>query len=141
MDYQIDWNNTICIHRVIKPKRKKVDQIYRMVTRDKYERIKDEAEKPEIIAKEELKNHEALIIELNQKDTFDYATLEESRTPKIGLVDVKIDETRQEMTGIQVLMRVGSYPGMFKEYTFSMSNYGKLWRAWTQYPTESQVWE
>ena len=136
MDYQIDWSRTICIKEEFKPKQKEADRIYGMIRREQYKRAKKGEDKPEIIEKEELKNHKGLIIETHHYD------LEGCEwNAKIGLIDVKVDETRQEVTGIQVLMKVGSYPGIFKKLTFRMGNYGKLWRAWTQYPKESPAWD
>lgn len=136
MDYQIDWDHTICISEEIKPKQKEVHRLYEMIRREHYERNKKGADEPKIIKKEELKNYKVLIIETRHYDLEGYEW-----TAKMGLNDVRVDETRQEVTGIQALMRVGHYPGIFKKFTFRMSNYGKLWRAWTQYPTESPAWD
>ena len=136
MDWQIDWNRTICIREQFEPNKKEEEQIYKKIGKMKREMNERGDEQPEIIAEENLKNYAALIIETKQYDIDG-----EEFCPKMGLVDVKVDETRKELSGTRVLMKVGTHPALYERITFRLSNYGKLYRAWTKYPTERKGWE
>ena len=136
MDWQIDWSKTICRREQLIPNKKEEEQLYKKIGEMKREMNERGDEQPEIIAEENLKNYTGLIIETKQYDIDG----EEFYT-KMGLVNVKVDETRKELSGTRVLMKVGTHPALYERMTFRLSNYGKNYRAWTKYPTERKDWD
>ena len=139
MDYQIDWDNIICVHEVIKPKRKEQDELFAMVRNMKMETY-GKAEKPEIVTEDELKSKKWAIVEIKQEDPWLDSYVETGRPVLIGLVDVKVDKTRKEFSGTRVMVCVGQGK-MFERFTFRTDKYKKFWRVWNLIPSESLVWD
>lgn len=137
MDYQIDWDNIICFREVIKPKRKEQDELFAMVRNMQMETY-GKAEKPKIVTEDELKSKKWAIVEIKQVDPWLHSYGE--RPVLIGLVDVKVDETRKEFSGTKITVCVGQGK-MFERVTFRTDKYKKFWRVWTLIPSESLVWD
>lgn len=142
MGYQIDWDNIICVQKCIEPKRKEENQIFAMV-RDMQMETHRRTDAPKIVAEDELKNIKWAIVEIKQQEPRMYEEPElliHDRPLVMGLVDVKMDETRQEFSGTRVMMCVGRQP-IYERVTFRMNKYRKFWRVWTLRPSESTIWD
>ena len=78
-----------------------------------------------IIRKNNLGKYDAMSIEFKNR-----------RFSTTGLVDVKVDEEKNELTGIRVLVRNDGekLERRFTKYTLSLDEYRKTWRAWDGLP-------
>ena len=126
--------DTICISEDIEPNKKEQERLRSLECRIKMGLMQEEETK--IIDKEELKNHQWLVIEPNYKDDGEWGNWQKPTV--IGLIDTKVDETRKELTGTRV-SRMGGVR-FYRRYTFRMSGYNRLWRAWTRPPKERYIW-
>ena len=126
-------DNTICIFKDITLPEEEEKRILGYLNNLKAENF-TESDEAEIIKKEELQNHSALRIE-HRKHMEGIPFL----CYGIGLIDVKVDNKENTVTGIRVLRCRGEY--QFQKRTYNLLTYGKQWRAWTRIPKDTQGWE
>ena len=134
----MNMDDITCVHWVEKTSDREGQRLRRLVNEAKWEAI-NRKEKPEIIKKEELKNHKWVIIEI--KRDWESMFLMPQHSVKLALVEVAVDEAEEKMRGTQVKVCVKEYRPRAERFEFFLSKYGETWRAWTGATGESTDWD
>ena len=134
----MNMDDITCAHWVEKTSDREGQRLRRLVNEAKWEAI-NRKEKPEIIKKEELKNHKWVIVEI--KRDWESMFLMPQHSVKLALVGVAVDEAEEKLRGTQVKVCVKEYRPRAERFEFFLSKYGKTWRAWTGATGESTDWD
>ncbi len=136
-------NEVTCCFEALKLRRKAIWRLMKRVDKYSFEIKKRHAEsdRPILIAKEDLKNHKWVIVEVRRRADR-YACLDEE-TEELekwwaALVEVEVDEDKSELVGIRVLMCAGAGGYSIDRYRFNLKVYGTWWRAWEVIPDYSE---
>lgn len=130
----------ICKWLEVKPKRREQERLNRIVREWKYQRMMSTPVDPQIIEKEKLKDHQCLIIEVKKEDPWGMDWWTDPAPILRGLIDIEIDEEKNELSGYMIMVCVGKETQYIK-MIFSLDKYRKLWRAWNTAPKASLIWD
>ena len=127
-----------CVYWAEKTSDREGQRLRRLVNEAKWEAI-NRKEKPEIIKKEELKNHKWVIVEI--KRDWESMFSMPQKSVKFALVEVAVDEEKEKMSGTEVMVCGRELRPRVEKYEFFLNKYGKTWRAWTGATGESTDWD
>ena len=128
-----------CVLQAIKASKKEENRLAVLHRKARIEAYTKE-EAPTIIKKEDLKNHEWMIVEIRNNTQFIGIDDDFPSSTKIACIDVKVNDEKGELSAVRTMYTRGK-GFWFEQYTFFMEKYGKTWRAWTGPTAKSPVWD
>ena len=128
-------DDLICTHRAYKAKKKEEKQIIEMLGKA---RTESRTGFVKIIQKEDLGGYRWILIEHRRYDPLLGLPGPPDRPTLYSMFDVKIDEEKEELSGIRIFENVKGR--WFVKYTYNIKQYGITWRAWTKGPAVNMTW-